>query len=197
MAGEIKRSPEIWHRDDFALLCNWRKLWRAVEVGVDKGEFSQAFMSRWQGHAYLGVDNYAPYHGMPWPRDADFQVAVVRYERYARIAKLVRAGSLEMAEVLKTTDRELYGGHLFDFVYIDGCHLYESVAADLAAWRGLVSPDGIIAGHDYDPGHPGVVRAVDEFAARFGLTVYTTQDTPASWYAYVSGIPGPDWVRNP
>lgn len=190
-------SPEIWHRNDFSVLCNWRKLWRAVEVGVDKGEFSQAFLAHWQGHAFLGVDPYLPYHGMPWPREADFQIAVIRYERYARVAKLVRAGSLEMADTLRTTDRDLWGGTLFDFVYLDGCHLYDSVKADLEAWWPLVSDAGILAGHDFDGDHPGVIRAVTEFAAANDLTVYLTQEAQPSWYAYKAGIPGPDWVRNP
>lgn len=190
-------SPEIWHRDDFALLCNWRKLWRAVEVGVDKGEFSQAFLSRWQGTTFLGVDHYQPYPGMPWPRDADFQTAVLRYERYARVAKLVRADARELAATLAASDLDLWGGQRFQFVYIDGCHEYASVAADLAAWWPLVADAGVFAGHDFDGNHPGVVRAVTEFASEKNLTVYLTQDAPASWYVYKAGIPGPDWVRNP
>ncbi len=192
-----ERSPEIWHRDDFPLLCNWRKLWRAVEVGVDKGEFSQTFLSRWQGHAYLGVDHYQPYEGMPWPREADFQVACMRYERYARVAKLVRAGSVELAATLRGDRRDLWAGELFQFVYIDGSHEYGPVLADLDAWWPLVADGGIIAGHDYDTNHPGVVQAVDEFARGHGLTVYVTQDYPASWYAYKWAMPGPGWVRNP
>lgn len=197
MAGEILKSPEIWHRNDFAVLCNWRKLWRAAEVGVDKGEFSQAFMSMWQGTAFLGVDNYQPYHGMPWDREADFRIACMRYERYARIAKLVRADARELARSLCNSDRDLYAGGLFQFVYIDGCHKYESVVDDLQAWWPLVEQGGIFAGHDFDHEHRGVVEAVTQFADLYNLTVYTTQDFPASWYAYKGGIPGPDWVRNP
>lgn len=191
-------SPEIWHRDDFAVLCNWRKLWRAVEVGVDKGEFSQAFLSRWQGYSFLGVDPYLPYPGMDWPRDADFHVAVMRYERYARVAKLAKIGSVELAATLmERRTRDIWGDDLFQFIYIDGCHEFDSVMADLLAWWPLLGDDGILAGHDFDGDHPGVVRAVTQFAGERGLTVYTTPDRPASWYTYKSGIPGPGWVRNP
>ena len=54
----------------------------------------------------------------------------------------------------------------FDFIFIDGCHLYEYVKADLDAWLPKLKKGGIIAGDDYqDPSAIGVVRAVQE---RFG-----------------------------
>ena len=61
----------------------------------------------------------------------------------------------------------------FSFVFIDACHLYESVRDDIIAWWSLVVPNGLICGHDYngvgDQRHGwGVKRAVDE---RFGSKV--------------------------
>lgn len=54
-----------------------------------------------------------------------------------------------------------------DLVLIDGCHVYESVLQDLAAWTRVVRAGGILAGHDYTDEFPGVQRAVDEvFGAR-------------------------------
>jgi hypothetical protein len=53
-----------------------------------------------------------------------------------------------------------YKGESPAMVFIDADHEYEGVRADIA-WakaRGVK----IIAGHDYTPGKPGVVRAVDE-----------------------------------
>jgi predicted O-methyltransferase YrrM len=49
-----------------------------------------------------------------------------------------------------------------DLVFIDGDHEYESVKADLQTWLPKVKPGGMISGHDYGGGHPGVPRAVDE-----------------------------------
>lgn len=54
-------------------------------------------------------------------------------------------------------------------MYIDGAHEYEAVLADLATYYKLLEPGGIMWGDDYDRGWPGVVRAVDEFAARHKL----------------------------
>ena len=48
------------------------------------------------------------------------------------------------------------------FAFIDACHEYAAVQADIAAWRTKVCPGGVLAGHDYRPTAPGVVRAVDE-----------------------------------
>jgi glycosyltransferase involved in cell wall biosynthesis len=52
----------------------------------------------------------------------------------------------------------------FDLIFIDGAHDYESVKADIVAWKSLVKVGGILSGHDYwNWGeHEGVGRAVDE-----------------------------------
>ena len=47
-----------------------------------------------------------------------------------------------------------------DLVFIDAAHDYESVKADIEAW--LPKVRGVIAGHDYIPTYPGVMKAVDE-----------------------------------
>lgn len=44
-------------------------------------------------------------------------------------------------------------------VFIDADHTYESVKADILAWR---SKCQILCGHDYQPNWAGVVRAVNE-----------------------------------
>lgn len=54
----------------------------------------------------------------------------------------------------------------FDFIYIDAEHDYENVKQDIELSLPLLKPGGIIAGHDYQPEHPGVIRAVHEMLGK-------------------------------
>lgn len=54
----------------------------------------------------------------------------------------------------------LYPDAMFDFVYVDADHAYDSVKADLLAWLPKVRPGGFIGGHDID--QPQVRKAVYE-----------------------------------
>ncbi len=59
------------------------------------------------------------------------------------------------------------GNTPIDFVFLDGDHSRESVAADIEAWLPLILPGGTLAGHDYytveQKHHPGVREAVDHY----------------------------------
>ena len=44
-----------------------------------------------------------------------------------------------------------------DFVYIDACHDYDSVVADVLTWRPKLKPDAFLCGHDF-PGRKGDVE---------------------------------------
>lgn len=194
--NEIVPSPEIWCRDDFPMLCFWRKLYRCVEVGVDRAEWASLFLGRFpQCTQWWGVDAYAPFPEQQFPRDADYQTAVARLLPHAGRTKLIRLPSVEAAV--------LFPAGAVDFVYIDAAHDHESVRADLEAWYPKLGPKGILAGHDFDdhPEHEGVRRAVTEFARGLRQTVYTTavkgygQEDCPSWYLYVRGMPDPGWKR--
>lgn len=70
-------------------------------------------------------------------------------------------------------------GVTFDFVFIDADHSYEGCAGDIDAYLPLVRTGGVLAGHDYHPNWPGVIRAVNE---RFGAP----QRGPGSiWWVHV------------
>jgi capsular polysaccharide biosynthesis protein/tetratricopeptide (TPR) repeat protein len=60
----------------------------------------------------------------------------------------------------------------FDLIYIDAAHEYEPVGRDLQAYYNLLSDRGIIFGDDY-PGWDGVRQAVNDFAAKFDLKIYS------------------------
>lgn len=172
-------SEEIAYRADFALLCNARALLTACEIGTDRGVFAREFMSRWHGHQLYCVDDYQPYPEMPGRRDTDRMMAVAALQSFHGRVKFLELSSPGAAAAVPAYDRP------FDFIYVDGAHDHDAVAADLAAWWPLVSiPGGILAGHDFDDSHPGVQQAVREFAERENVIIRTTRDPLASWYAY-------------
>jgi len=192
----ILPSPEIWCRDDFPALCFWRKLYRCVEVGVERGNWSRLFLDRFpQVEQWWGVDDWQPYPEMPYDRSSDYLMAADNLMPHKPRAKLIRGKSAQVAA--------MFPAGSMDFVYIDAAHDEASVAADLEAWWPAVSAHGVIAGHDWtdQPHHAGVKAAVTAFARRLDLTVYITTvegylpEVCPSWYMYKSGMPGPGWRR--
>jgi hypothetical protein len=71
-------------------------------------------------------------------------------------------------------------GMKLGMVFIDGAHDEKSVRSDILAWRPLVQKGGLLCGHDYDWGWPGVVLAVRE------LISPTPEQVGGSslWYQY-------------
>lgn len=65
-------------------------------------------------------------------------------------------------------------GLSFDLIFLDASHDYENVKSDIEAWIPLLKEGGILAGHDYDPQFPGVIRAVNELVHGFRLIPGTT-----------------------
>lgn len=60
--------------------------------------------------------------------------------------------------------------HSVDFVFLDADHEYQQVKRDITEWLPKVRVGGIIAGHDYHDGGPGVILAVQEtFGCNFWL----------------------------
>lgn len=192
MPFEILQSPEIWHRNDFPLLCMWRQLTRCLEIGVDKGCWSEVFLSRaWGLELYVGVDHYQHYEEMSWNRDADYISAAIKYERFGDVAKLVKASSIEAVHMLQQSS--LLYSSVYDFIYVDAKHDEKDVYEDLKTWWPFVSQKGIIAGHDWrmlSGDHPGVRKAVTRFAAEQNKAIYYTYtDDPQSWYIYKANKP--------
>lgn len=182
-------------RDELPRLLNERGLVGAgVEIGVKTGWYSEMILERWDGRTLYSVD--------PWDASVDpngdhghvGQTALDALHARARL-RLMRFG--ERSRIVRKTSeeaaRDFEPGSL-DFAYIDAGHDLESVRADIAAWRPLVRPGGILAGHDYLDGPVGgaifgVRTAVDELADREGLHVgVTLRDAPfKSWFIEIPG----------
>lgn len=178
-------------REQLPALLNLRGLTGVgVEVGVQRGLFSEHLLRRWQGMRLISVDPWRAFAEGEYQDIANVDQAEqdrrcvetrVRLGRFGERSVIWRTTSLEAAAAIDD--------HSLDFVYLDARHDYVSVLEDLEAWYPKLRVGGVIAGHDYVDGHfPegdfGVRSAVDEFFAERGLRVHATlRDAP--WTTWV------------
>lgn len=80
----------------------------------------------------------------------------------------IQEGTVQVHRCPSEESTHLFPNEYFDWVYIDGNHLYEFVKKDLYGYFPKIKAGGCIAGDDYASGgwhDGGVKRAVEEFAA--------------------------------
>ena len=92
-------------------------------------------------------------------------------ERYLSLCnkfdREIQAGQVNVHLGYSTGVLEKFPNEYFDWIYIDGNHLYEYVKKDLELSFQKVKSGGYIAGDDYTDGgwwEGGVKKAVDEFS---------------------------------
>jgi len=169
------RHDKYKTRVEMADLCNELGIRIAAEVGTDTGVFAVEFLNRWSGDLLLCIDPYDPYEEMDYDRLGDLLVAVQALSHYHGRVKFIKHRSPEIVDRLPECHRP-------GFVYIDGSHVYESAKADVVGWWRYLRSGDVLAGHDYDEGHPGVQRAVDELAIEYDLSVSLTSECLPSWF---------------
>lgn len=141
---------------------------RMAEIGVAQGKTSAYLLAKHPNLHLLMID---PYTECITPRVttavATMETYMVQAKRatdpYRDRRRLMVMNSLEAANMIRWTS--------LDLVFIDGNHSYESVKADIDAWEPKLQSKGILAGHDYNRGHCGVMKAVDEWASTSRISV--------------------------
>lgn len=134
----------------------------SAEVGVAEGLFSRDILSWGASFLYM-VDNWGHIPGafgdgnseQEW-HDKNYSNAIYLITPWLQKVKVLKGLSVEMAK--EVPDESL------GFVYLDACHTYECVSADLEAWIPKLVKDGIMAGHDFLAPEYGVKEAVMDFA---------------------------------
>lgn len=145
-----------------------------AEIGVDRGDFSRRI---------LNVNSPAELHLIdPWEYRPAGTYADARYggdrggsqEKMDAVYRSVRerfreemaSGRVQVHRKTSAAAAESFPPGHFDWVYIDGNHLYEHVKRDLNLFFPKVRRGGYLAGDDYGVEgwwDDGVTRAVDEF----------------------------------
>jgi len=134
-----------------------------VEIGCDKGQ-SFSFLGVETINQNKNIELYAidtwGDNGISWnSSDTIYDTFLENIKPVKQILndkiKIIRSYSVEASKQFE--DQSL------DFIFIDACHEYDCVIADLNAWFPKLKSGGWIAGHDYYAGHYGVEKAVNEF----------------------------------
>lgn len=132
----------------------------AAEIGVERGQFSRIILE-WNVKSLYCVDAYRTIPGQTGDGSYDWRwhetTRVMAFELLKPFWHSVHwliGYSVEMSN--SVLDNSL------GFVYLDACHSYECVSADLKAWVPKLVPGGVFAMHDY-LSYEGVKRAAEEF----------------------------------
>jgi hypothetical protein len=145
-----------------------------AEIGVHKGEFSAYILRTVYPKELHLVD--------PWKYEESDIYKEAKYggktqngqmemdDRYkavcVRFKSDIRSGRVKIHRGYSSNVLNEFPDGYFDWIYIDGNHLYEFVKKDLELSFKKIKPDGYITGDDYTDGgwwQGGVKKAVDEF----------------------------------
>lgn len=159
--GWMGKEPRRW------LKARAKEATNIIEVGCWKGRSTMVLAKATRGRVWA-VDHWQGVPDDPHQNRLYPDPASAYTEFRINLAKHIASGRVHvMAMSSEAAARQLSRyGPMFDFAFIDGDHSYEAVRADIANYSPLVRPGGIIAGHDYKSGWPGVVQAVDEAFGR-------------------------------
>lgn len=154
--GSLKRSQDTVGEDWFTFPLTYSHVACALPDG---GTFVE--VGSWEGHSSVSMAHELRSLGKrakffcgetwkgspenvddPWVRGGSrFDLFRRNTSDYADLITPLRKPSVEAARDFADAS--------IDTAFIDACHEYESVKADIAAWRPKIGPGGIIAGHDY------------------------------------------------
>ena len=122
-------------RDELISLLHELDFKSGVEIGVQRGIFSEIICKKNPQMRVYGVDAWALPNGPRMRPKAQKRMGI--YPQYSIIDNWSVIASQQFA------DQSL------DFVYIDADHSCESCLADITAWHPKIRFGGILSGHDY------------------------------------------------
>lgn len=183
-------------KDDLARLANTSSPnGIGVEIGVLRGDYSKVILENWKyGTVYL-IDTW---RHLPNYIDMNGQDDRYHYDCLLNTCENIKPWQ-DRAHIIRMDSpaaAKLFPDEYFDFIYIDADHAYDAVVKDLTMWWPKIKKGGLFCGDDYIPdngdiwlvdgetqtyaGKFGVRQAVDEFAEKHNLKLYSTTD-PIYW----------------
>lgn len=133
-------------RDTFAEFLGKYGFDFGVEIGVERGYYSETLLKANPDLYLVSVDPWEAYEGY---RDHVSQDVMDKLYQEAK-NRLQPFGDRSCIVKLYSIVASTYPGiNNLDFVYIDGNHTFDQVVADMCAWYPKLRSGGILAGHDY------------------------------------------------
>jgi len=140
-----------------------------AEIGVWKGEFSQKILNHLNPKKLYLIDkwrfeskyDHSWYGGLEAKNQQDMNDIYDKVVQKFRFETRIKILAMTSSDASAT-----FSENYFDFVYIDGNHLYEFVKQDLELFYSKIKNDGFIVGDDYGVNgwwNDGITKAVNEF----------------------------------
>lgn len=153
------------------LLCKMPERSVCGEIGVYEGEFSQRILNVVKPERLHLIDPWIKGEGLFGDQAVSEQAIVDA--RYARVkeqfAEEIAADQVRIHRNLSDEISDEFEDSYFDWIYIDGNHLYEYVKQDLELYYPKVKDGGYLTGDDYGIEgwwENGIQKAVDEFVSQ-------------------------------
>ncbi|WP_437876855.1 class I SAM-dependent methyltransferase [Sorangium sp. So ce513] len=143
-----------------------------VEVGSWKG-LSTAYVGRLAARGGVVLHCVDAWEGSSDDYEARYR-AMLAAEDVPGVfqANMEALGIRPIVHRLASTDAAArFAEASLDLVFLDASHDAAAVLADIEAWWPRLKPGAILAGHDHNEEHAGVMEAVARFAARAGRAV--------------------------
>ena len=136
---------------------------KIAEVGCQEGRTGWFLLENSSSSALdlTCVDPYLVYDGYGYVEPFDMSEAETQARTY--LSKFIEEGRCHFVKKFSVDAVDEYEDDYFDLVFIDANHTYEFVKEDIDAWYPKVGKGGILAGHDWCEGFPGVQQAVEEY----------------------------------
>lgn len=199
------RSPfEIpnMSRDDLGPLFRELRYKKGVEIGVERGIFSEILCQGNPEMTLYGVDAWTTYHGY---RDHVSQEKLDRF--YDETMERMKSYHFVPIRAFSMDALQRFPDGSLDFIYVDANHEFIHVARDLYEWEKKVRPGGIISGHDYRKNKRYITRnhvvyVVDAYTASYRVHPWfiigakakipgTKRDGSRSWFWIKDGSQNP------
>lgn len=134
-----------------------------IEIGVYRGEFAEMIFDVLQPKELnlidpykIGEEFYPDGLRTSYSTKEDFHIASERFSK-----KDADGVNFWLATSYHVSDR--FNDGAYDFIYVDGSHLYKDVLRDLVMYEDKLSVQSLLCGHDYNSSFEGVKEAVDDF----------------------------------